>query len=113
MKLTKQDHNGNPIEFDERPSHEQRLMMLVGCINGSYKTDYMGMERAISIRLNYANYPRVKALADLSGNSMNLIINDLVEVAYGVIMENASETDGNKLFQTECLIREEWSKESK
>lgn len=111
MKLPKTHHDGDPIEFDERLPHEQRLLMLVSGINGKYKSDYMGMEKAMSVRLNANNYPRVKALADLSGNSMNLVINDLIEVAYGVIMENASEESGDKLFETECLVREEWSKE--
>lgn len=111
MKLPKKHYDGEPIQFDERPPHEQRLMMLIGGINGNYKSDYMGMERAMSVRLNYANYPRVKALADLSGNSMNLVINDLIEVAYGSIMENATEESSDKLFQAECLIREEWSNE--
>lgn len=112
MKLTKQHYDGDPIQFDERPQHEQRLMMLIGGITGNYKSDYHGMEKAMSVRLNANNYPRVKALADLSGNSMNLVINDLIEVAYGVIMENATEESSDKLFETECLVREDWTNES-
>lgn len=111
MKLPKKHYDGDPIEFDERSPHEKRLLMLIGGIEGNYKSDYHGMEKAMSVRLNHGNYPRVKALADLSGNSMNLVINDLIEVAYGAIMENASEESGDKLFETECLVREEWAKE--
>lgn len=111
MKLPKKHYDGEPIEFGDRPPHEQRLMMLIGGINGNYKSDYMGMEKAMSVRLNASNYPRVKALSDLSGNSMNLVINDLIDVAYGVIMENASEESGDKLFETECSVRDEWTKE--
>ena len=111
MKLSKQHYEGDPIQFEERPQHEQRLMMLIGGITGNYKSDYMGMEKAMSVRLNANNYPRVKALADLSGNSMNLVINDLIEVAYGAIMENAKEESSDTLFKTECLIREEWTNE--
>lgn len=111
MKLPKIHHDGDPIEFDERAPHEQRLLMLVSGINGKYKSDYMGMEKAMSVRLNANNYPRVKALSDLSGNSMNLVINDLIDVAYGVVMENASEESSDKLFETECSIREDWTKE--
>ena len=109
MKLSKQHYDGDPIQFEERPQHEQRLMMLIGGITGNYKSDYMGMEKAMSVRLNANNYPRVKALADLSGNSMNLVINDLIEVAYGAIMENAKEENSDTLFNAECLIREEWT----
>lgn len=111
MKLSKQHYDGDPIQFEERPQHEQRLMMLIGGITGNYKSDYMGMEKAMSVRLNANNYPRVKALADLSGNSMNLVINDLIEVAYGAIMENAKEENSDTLFNAECLIREEWTNE--
>lgn len=111
MKLHKQHQDGDAIQFEERPQHEQRLMMLIGGITGNYKSDYMGMEKAMSVRLNANNYPRVKALSDLSGNSMNLVINDLIEVAYGAIMENATEESSDTLFNTECLIREEWTNE--
>lgn len=111
MKLPKEHNDGQPIEFDERAPHEKRLMMLIGGITGNYKSDYFGMEKAMSVRLNSSNYPRVKALADLSGNSMNLVINDLIDVAYGVVMENASEESSDKLFETECSIREDWTKE--
>lgn len=111
MKLTKSNYNGEPIDFDDRPEYEQRLMMLIGGITGNYKTDYMGMEKAMSVRFNASNYPKVKALSDLSGNSINLVVNDLIEVAYGVIMENASDESGEQLFRTECSIREEWANE--
>ena len=109
MTLQKTDYNGEPIDIDDRKNYEQRLMMLVSGINGTYKTDYFGMEKAMSIRFNSANYPRVKALADLSGNSLNSVVNDLVEVAYGMIMENSTEENSDKLFKRECLIREEWT----
>lgn len=111
MKLPERHTNGEPIEFDERNKHEQRLMMLIGGITGNYKVDYMGMEKAMSVRLNAGNYPKVKALSELSGNSMNLVINDLIEVAYGSIMENAPEESSDKLFDTECSIREQWTNE--
>ena len=40
MKLPKKHYNGDPIEFDERSSHEKRLLMLIGGIDGNYKSDY-------------------------------------------------------------------------
>lgn len=108
MKVTKEHYDGQPIEFAERPEHEQRLMLLLAGINGNYKTDYTGVEKAMSIRFSGANYPKVKALSELSGNSLNVVVNDLVEVAYGVLMANASEESADTLFKTECLIRDEW-----
>ena len=43
------------------------------------------MEKAITIRLNVLNAPKVEALAELSGLSKNLLINDLLTVAFGVL----------------------------
>ena len=42
-------------------------MALMAAVEGNYKTDYLGMEKAITIRLNVLNAPKVEALAELSG----------------------------------------------
>lgn len=113
MKLIKTDHKGEQIDWEDHSDHEQRLMMLISGIKGNYKTDYMGMEKAMSVRLSAMNYPKVKALSNLSGNSLNLIINDLVEVAYGVIIDNASDESAQELLNAENLARAEWVQDSK
>ena len=100
------------FDFDALPPHEQSLLKLISSVNGTCEMDAMGIEKACSIRFGTATYPKIKAIADLSGNSMNLVINDLIEVAYGVIMENATEESSDKLFETECLVREDWTNES-
>lgn len=108
MKLQKTDYDGEPIDFEQRPPHEQRLLMLIGGVAGKYKTDYMGMERPLSIRLNCKTYPMVKALSNLSTNSMNLVINDLIEVAYGVMLENMAEEEAKVLIAEQNKINDEW-----
>lgn len=113
MKIQKTDYNGEPIDFDDRKRYEQKMLMLIGGVNGNYKTDYMGMERALSVRLNCLTYPKVKALSNLSGNSMNLVINDLIEVAYGVMIENMSDSDSDKLYAEERRVTKDWMDEYK
>lgn len=111
MKLGKLHNDGDPIEFDDRPAYEQRLMMLIGGVSGKYKTEYVGMERAMSIRLNAKSYPMVKALSNLSDNSMNTVINDLIEVAFGVMVENMKESDSDVLFEEQSKVMAEWMDE--
>lgn len=111
MKLQKFERNGEPLEYDDFLPHEQSLLHLMACVNGNYKSDYIGMEKSHSIRFTGDTYPKVKALAEMSGNSVNIIVNDLVKLAYGVVMENLPEKDGEKLYSEECRIRGEWLNE--
>ncbi len=109
MKIKQFYDDGEPKQYlDDYSYAEQKLLMLMGGVNGNYKTDYQGVEKTQSIRFTAGTYPKVKALAELSGNSINSVVNDLVDVAYGAIMENLSEDDSNKLFDKECKIRSEF-----
>ena len=85
--------------------------MLIGGISGEYKTGYIGMERPMSIRLNVKTYPMVKALSNLSRNSMNLVINDLIEVACGVMLENMKESERDLFLKEVAEIGQEWMAE--
>lgn len=95
-------------DFDDYSSGEQKLMMLMGAVQGTYKTDYMGMEKPITIRTNAINTPKIEALADLSGLSKNLVINDLLELAFHVLEENLKEEDAKLFFKMESEKMEEW-----
>ena len=111
MKINRFHEDGEPKDDLHSYSRaEQKLLMLMGGVSSKYKADYFGMEKSQSIRFTSSSYPKVKALAELSGNSVNTIVNDMIEVAFGAIMENLSEEDSDKLFNKECLIREEWLK---
>lgn len=108
MKLNQFERDGEPKDYDDYLPHEQSLLHLMSCVNGKYSSDYFGVQKAQSIRFHAGTYPKVKALADMSGNSINIIVNELVTLAYGVVMENLGEKAGDKLFAEECRIRKEW-----
>lgn len=108
MILQRFEKDGEPKDYDDFLPHEQSLLHLMSCVNGKYKSDYWGVQKTQSIRFTTDTYPKIKALADMSGNSINVIVNDLVKLAYGVVMENLGEKDSDILFAEECRIRKEW-----
>lgn len=105
MKLTRKDHNGEPIEFMDLSEHEQLLLKLIGGATGDYQTsDGIGASKGVTVRFNSITYPKIKALADLSGNSLNSVVNDLVEVAYGVMIDNMKDETVQILNQAEAVV---------
>ena len=66
------------------------------------------MENAITIRLNVLNAPKVEALADLSKLSKNLLINDLLTVAFGVLEENLNDESRKKFIDTVSQKYQSW-----
>ena len=107
MILQRFEKDGEPKDYDDFLHHEQSLLHLMSCVNGKYKSDYWGVQKTQSIRFTTDTYPKIKALADMSGNSINVIVNDLVKLAYGVVIENLGEKDSDTLFAEECRIRKE------
>lgn len=87
---------------------EQKIMALMAAVEGNYKTDYLGMEKAITIRLNVLNAPKVEALAELSSLSKNLLINDLLTVAFGVLEENLSDNSHEKFIDAVNQKYQSW-----
>lgn len=108
MKLNQFEKDGEPKDYDDYLPHEQSLLHLMSCVNGKYSSDYFGVQKAQSIRFTVSTYPKVKALADMSGNSINIIANELINLGYGVLMENLNDKARDRLFEEECRIREEW-----
>ena len=80
----------------------------MAAVEGNYKTDYLGMEKAITIRLNVLNAPKVEALAELSSLSKNLLINDLLTVAFGVLEENLSDKSHEKFIDAVNQKYQSW-----
>lgn len=95
-------------DLDDFTQGEQKLMMLMGAVQGNYQTDYMGMEKAITIRANVVNAPKIDALAEMSGLSKNLVINDLLELAFYVLQDNLKEEDAQRFSKLESQKMEEW-----
>lgn len=105
-------------DLDDYTQGEQKLMALMAGVQGNYQTDYMGMEKAITIRANVINAPKIDALSELSGLSKNLVINDLLELAFYVLQDNLKEEDARRFSELESQKMEEWmslykAKESK
>lgn len=95
-------------DFDDFTQGEQKLMQLMSGVQGNYQSDDMGMEKAITIRANVINAPKIDALAELSGLSKNLVINDLLELAFYVLQENLKEEDAKRFAELESEKMKEW-----
>lgn len=95
-------------DLDDFTQGEQKLMALISGVQGNYQTDYMGIEKAITIRANAIVAPKIDALAELSGLSKNLVINDLLELAFYVLQENLKEDDAKRFSEIESMKMEEW-----
>lgn len=105
MKLNRQDQNGEPVQFVDLSEHEQLLLKLISGATGDYQTsDGIGASKGVTVRFNSITYPKIKALADLSGNSLNSVVNDLVEVAYGVMLDNMKDETVQILNQAESVV---------
>lgn len=95
-------------DLDDYTQGEQKLMALMAGVQGNYQTDYMGMEKPITIRANVINAPKIDALSELSGLSKNLVINDLLELAFYVLQDNLKDEDAERFSQLETKKMEEW-----
>lgn len=95
-------------DLDDYTKGEQKLMALMAGVQGNYQTDYMGMEKAITIRANVVNTPKIDALAELSGLSKNLVINDLLELAFYVLEENLKDEDLERFKNAEGKYMRDW-----
>lgn len=102
-KVPKQD-------LDDYTESEQNLLMLMGGLRKTYKTDYAGIEKAISVRLDCVNNPNVEAYAELSGLSKNLVINQFLQLAFNVFLENLSDEDYKLFMEMNSQKFSEWLK---
>ena len=88
-------------------------MHLMSCVNSKYESDYMGLQKAQSIRFTYDTYPKVKALADMSGNSLNIVLMTWLSwLMVSLWITLATKTQTSYLIK-ECLVRKEWLSEQK
>ena len=99
------------IEFNEMSRQEQSLDLLTSALYGAKKVGSSQMEHSLSIRLDIFNYPRVKTLSDLSGTSMNNIINAMLDVAYATTLESMNETDAHLLKDHVLATGHSWISE--
>ena len=53
--------------------------------------------KSTTVRFNYNNYSKVKAIANISGNSLSSVVNDLVEVAHASVIANLSDEEIDRM----------------
>ena len=95
------------FDYNSLPPHEQSLLKLIASVNGKCDMDAMGIEKACSIRFGTTTYPKIKAIADLSGNSLNIVVNELVQVALGTLITNMSDEETKTLLDASNVIEQE------
>lgn len=95
------------FEYNSLPPHERSLQNLIASVNGTCDMDAMGIEKACSIRFGTATYPKIKAIADLSGNSLNIVVNELVQVALGTLIANMSDEEIKTLIDASSVVEQE------
>ena len=98
----------NQHDFDLLPPHEKSLMNIISSIKGECSMDAIGMEKACSIRFDHRNYPQLKAISNLSGNSLNIVANEVVRIGLGLIIEKMSGEDASMLNAESEQIFNEW-----
>lgn len=86
------------FDYNSLPPHEQSLLKLIASVNGKCDMDAMGIEKACSIRFG---------IADLSGNSLNIVVNELVQVALGTLITNMSDEETKTLLDASNVIEQE------
>lgn len=90
------------------PPHERSLKRIVDSMREDPPEHTSGLERTSTIRFNDQTYPRIKAIANLSGNSLNSVVNELVQVAVGVVISNMTDEEVTRFAKESSAILEEW-----
>lgn len=99
------------VEFNEMSRQEQSLDLLTSALYGGKKVGGSPIEHSLSIRLDIYNYPRIKTLSDLSGSSMNNIINAMLDVAYATTLKEMNEGDAQLLKEHVLATSHNWISE--
>ena len=86
------------LDFNSLPPHERTLQYLVASITEMPRVDDSSThEKSTTVRFNYNNYSKVKAIANISGNSLSSVVNDLVEVAHAAVIANLSDEEIDRM----------------
>ena len=77
--------------YEKIPPHQRSLVDLVESISGRCSKDIVAADKVCTVRLTYETYPQVKAIVDLSGNSLNTVVNELLTVALAAVISNMKD----------------------
>lgn len=81
----------NIEKYEKMQRHERSLVDLVESISGRCSKDTVAVDKSCTIRLNYDVYPQVKAMVDLSGNSLNTVVNELLTISLAAVISNLDD----------------------
>jgi len=98
--------------YDNLEPHEQITQDLISSVNGTCKMDGFGMEKSVSVRYDYYNYPHLKAISNLSGNSINIIANRLVKLGLATMQAEMKPEEFEKLDKEAKAVFDAWLKEA-
>ncbi len=93
--------------YEKIPPHQRSLVDLVESISGRCSKDIIAADKVCTVRLNYDTYPKVKAIVDLSGNSLNTVVNELLTVALAAVVSNMEEEPLNTLLEAAKPIEQQ------
>ena len=94
--------------YDATPPHERSLNRIIDSMREDPPIQTSGLEKTSTIRFNDQTYPRIKAIANLSGNSLNSIVNELVQVAIGVVISNMGDEEVKRFNKESVAVLDEW-----
>lgn len=77
--------------YEKLKPHERSLVDLVESIDGNCSKDVTAASKLTTIRFNYDNYPQLKAISDISGNSFNTVVNEVLTVGIATLLSNLNE----------------------
>lgn len=90
------------------PPHERSLQRIIDSMREDPPPQSSGLERTSTIRFNDQTYPRIKAIANISGNSLNSVVNELVQIAVGQVISNMNEEEVTRFAKESLAVLEEW-----
>lgn len=96
------------LNYEAIPPHERSLQRIVDSMRDDPPIQTSGLERTSTIRFNDQTYPRIKAIANISGNSLNSVVNELVQIAVGQVISNMNEEEVTRFAKESLAVLEEW-----
>ena len=78
-------------KYEMMKPHERSLLDLVESISGRCSKSIVTVDKTCTIRLNYDVYPQVRAMVELSGNSLNTVVNELLTVSLAAVTSNLDD----------------------
>lgn len=96
------------LNYDSIPPHERSLKRIVDSMREDPPVQTSGLEKTSTIRFNDQTYPRIKAIANISGNSLNSVVNELVQIAVGQVISNMNDEEVTRFAKESVAVLEEW-----